>query len=344
MLIMNIKAMRKIPVFPGLVVLIACLCLAQACKKKNEETSASGTGNVPVVQTVGFNKVLLNTVDFNGNVTDDGGSFVTVRGFCYSSTVQNPTILDSRVENGIGAGTFTVTLTGMKGQTMYHVRAFATNSNGTGYGSSFAVQTIDSILFDVNGRSYPVIQIGSQVWMGSNLKVWKFNDGKVIQSYGNPFVWDTLVIPAMTWYNDNGYMDTTWGCLYNWYAVNTGKLAPAGWHVPTDSEWTTLVDYLGGNEVAGGLMKSTGIMGTGNGLWASPNLGATNSSRFGGLPAGDRGHEGNYYDLNQFGSFWTSTEKDVSYAWYRMLSYNNAAARRTYDNKTFGFSVRCIRD
>ena len=336
--------MKKIPSFPGLVILVFCLVFVQACKKKNEGSSSTGNGNVPAVQTVSFNKVRLNTIEFNGNVTDDGGFFVTARGFCYSSTAENPTVQDSRVENGIGAGAYTATLNGMKGQTMYHVRAFATNSNGTGYGSSFAVQTIDSILIDVNGRSYPVVQIGSQVWMGSNLKVWKFHDGTIIQCYSNPYVWDTLVIPAMTWYNDNGWMDTTYGCLYNWYAVNTGKLAPAGWHVPTDDEWSTLVDYLGGFEVAGGLMKSTGITNNGTGLWNSPNLGATNSSGFSGLPGGDRGHEGNYYDLNGFGSFWTSTEKDASYAWYRMLSYNSASARRTYDNKTFGFSVRCIKD
>ncbi len=342
MLIMNIEAMKKIHAIPGLVVLIACLCLFQACKKKNDETS--GSGNIPVVQTSGFNNPLLNTIDFNGVVTDDGGSFVTVRGFCYSSTAQNPTIQDSRVENGVGAGTFTATLTGMKGQTMYHVRAFATNSNGTGYGSSFAVQTIDSILLDVTGRSYPVIQIGSQVWMGSNLKTWKFNDGTLIPSWSNPNIWDTLVIPAMIWYDNNAWMDTTFGCLYNWYAANTGKLAPAGWHVPTDFEWTTLVNYLGGSDVAGGLMKSTGILGTGNGLWTTPNLGATNSSGFTGLPGGDRGHDGNYYDLNGFGSFWTSTENDANTAWYRLLSYNNTAARRINESKKFGFSVRCIKD
>ena len=336
--------MKKHPALPGFAVLIACVFLVQACKKKNEETPASGNGNVPVVQTSGFNNILLNTVDFNGNVADDGGSFVTVRGFCYSATVQNPTIQDSRVENGIGAGTYSATLTGMKGQTMYHVRAFATNGNGTGYGSSFAVQTIDSILLDVTGRSYKVVQIGSQVWMGSNLKTWKFNDGTLIPTWNNPNVWDTLVIPAMSWYNNNAWMDTTYGCLYNWYAVNTGKLAPAGWHVPTDNEWMILVNYLGGQEVAGGLMKSTGITNNGTGLWNSPNLGATNSCGFSGLPAGGREFDGNYYDLNGFGSFWTSSENNAGTAWYRLLSYNNTAAMRIGGSKKFGFSIRCIKD
>jgi uncharacterized protein (TIGR02145 family) len=126
--------------------------------------------------------------------------------------------------------------------------------------------------------------------------------------------------------------------LYNWYAVNDSRgLCPVGWHVPSDAEWTTLTDFLGGEGVAGGKMKST----TG---WNSPNTGATNSSGFTGLPGGYRASGGGFGDLGYSGVWWSSSDAGSGSAWDRYLYYNFANAHRDYDDHRFGFSVRCARD
>jgi uncharacterized protein (TIGR02145 family) len=139
--------------------------------------------------------------------------------------------------------------------------------------------------------------------------------------------------------------------LYNWYAVagihdtdpNTPnkKLAPTGYHVPTDAEWTTLTTYLGGNNVAGGKMKATGTS-----LWNSPNTNATNSSGFTGLPGGIRDYYGTFVSIGDSGFWWSSSEDNTANAWYRSLGYGLGNANRNSgnDGKASGFSVRCLRD
>ena len=127
------------------------------------------------------------------------------------------------------------------------------------------------------------------------------------------------------------------GLLYNFFAVNTGKLAPTGWHVPTDAEWTTLSTYLGGEEVAGGKLKSICD-------WIAPNVGATNESGFTGLPGGFRSNVGSFYSIDLDGFWWSSTEYSASFVWGRNLSYYDAIVYRNYHGKGCGFSVRCVRD
>ncbi|MBK9327803.1 MAG: fibrobacter succinogenes major paralogous domain-containing protein [Sphingobacteriales bacterium] len=138
-----------------------------------------------------------------------------------------------------------------------------------------------STVTDIDGNVYNVVKIGNQCWMKENLKTTRYNDGSAIPTGLSNTAWEATTNGAYAIYDNNAANNTTYGKLYNWYAVNTGKLAPAGWHVPTDAEWTTLTTYLGGVRVAGGPMKATT-------LWASPNVGATNSSGFTGLPAGYR--------------------------------------------------------
>ena len=184
---------------------------------------------------------------------------------------------------------------------------------------------------------FPTVTICSQVWMGKNLAVSNYRNGEIIPQVTDS-TWSGLTTGAWCWYdNDSATNGATYGKLYNWYAVNDPRgLAPQGWHIPTDSEWTALSTCLGGN---GGAMKETGTA-----HWASPNTGATNSSGFTGLPGGSRNSIGTYVNIGYYGNWWSSTAYDASNAWYRYLKYTTANVYRSNYSKTAGFSVRCVRD
>jgi uncharacterized protein (TIGR02145 family) len=204
----------------------------------------------------------------------------------------------------------------------------------------------DGTVIDIDGNVYHSVTIGTQVWMVENLKTTKYNDGTSIPLVTDSTAWELsgyLSTPGYCWYNDAVTYKNTYGALYNWFTVNTGKLAPAGWHVPTDAEWTTLTTYLGGDSVAGRKIKETGTT-----HWNSPNTGATNESGFTGLPAGGRdyyfGGGGSFYSLGHAGFFWSSSQDGTYYAWYRYLDYGHASVGRYTNDKGSGFSVRCLKD
>ncbi|MGC3977928.1 MAG: FISUMP domain-containing protein [Paludibacteraceae bacterium] len=191
---------------------------------------------------------------------------------------------------------------------------------------------------DRDGNNYAVVKIGTQTWMAENLKTTTYKDDIDIPNITDNTAWNNLTTGAYCYYgNDATTYHTLYGCLYNWYAVNTGKLAPAGWHVPTDAEWTTLSDYLGGGDVAGGKMKST----TG---WNSPNTGATNSSGFSALPSGCRTYNGSFINTNYEGTWWSSTQTTIDNAWDRVLSFGSSNMPSYVDRKYYGISIRCVKD
>jgi uncharacterized protein (TIGR02145 family) len=127
--------------------------------------------------------------------------------------------------------------------------------------------------------------------------------------------------------------------MYNWYAVNTGKLCPEGWHVPTDADWTILTNYLAGPDQAGGALKEAGIV-----FWGSPNEGASNASGFSARPGGQRINDGIFYRLGAQGFWWTTTEADAGTSWFRSMSYSGTGVTRGSIDKTRGMSVRCLKD
>ena len=194
---------------------------------------------------------------------------------------------------------------------------------------------------DIDGNVYQTVQIGDQLWMAENLKVTHYSNGDSIPNVTDNSTWPGLSTGAQCVYNNNsGNELDTYGRLYNWYAVDTGNLAPAGWRVPTDDEWQTLVDYLGGSSVAGGKMKEAGTA-----HWNSPNTGATNESGFTALPGGYRNYYGGYFtNLGYSGDFWSATELSTYYAWRRYLYYGNTQVGRGSYYKQGGYSVRCVRD
>jgi uncharacterized protein (TIGR02145 family) len=178
---------------------------------------------------------------------------------------------------------------------------------------------------------YPVVKIGDQVWMAKNLETSKLNDGVDI-SYAPA---DTS--PGYRIYNDDPF-GPHYGALYNWYAVNTGKLCPTGWRMPSDFDWTVLVVYLDGVAVAGGKLKATGT------VWADPNYGATNESGFTALPGGM--YMGMFRNFGYAGYWWSGTGiPGGSYAYYRSL-YNESAnvLQPDYKLREYYFSIRCIKE
>ena len=218
---------------------------------------------------------------------------------------------------------------------------------------------------DIDGNSYNTVLIGAQCWTKENLRVRRYNNGTSILfdatggSGGSSTTWQNLTIGAHTIYaNDSTTTPsnrTKYGYLYNWYAAKgiytTGNIAstdtlnicPSGWHVPTDAEWTTLTTELGGQDVAGGKMKSVGTA-----YWNSANTGATNESGFSALPGGYREPNGSFANIRSNAFFWSATEGDSSIAWNRDLFFNNVNVRRNFyyfgNNKSVGASVRCLRD
>ena len=210
-----------------------------------------------------------------------------------------------------------------------------------------------SVLFISNQITYgQQVTIGTQIWSNTNLDVTTYSDGTPIPQVTDPTQWANLTTGAWCYYNNDPANGTIYGKLYNWYAVAgiydaasaanpslRKQLAPQGWHIPSDAEWTTLTDFLGGLSVAGGKMKSTGTS-----LWQSPNTAATNESGFTGLPGGFRYHLGSFNYIGNVGVWWSSSEDDATNAWSRSLGYGNGSAFSYSSDKKNGFSVRCLRD
>lgn len=194
---------------------------------------------------------------------------------------------------------------------------------------------------DQDGNVYKTVTIGTQTWMAENLRTALYNDGTPISNVTDNEEWEHLTTGAYCNYDNTSNTDTiaTYGRLYNWYAVNTGKLAPTGWHVPTDAEWTTLTTYLGGESVAGSKLKETGST-----HWIDPNVGATNETGFTALPGGTRTLNGPFYDIGRFGLWWSAIEYSTNNAWYRDIFYYYDNVYRDFSYKKIGFSVRCVRD
>jgi uncharacterized protein (TIGR02145 family) len=215
-----------------------------------------------------------------------------------------------------------------------------TNSCKKDDNSSKKEENNSTTVTDIDGNVYHTVKIGAQTWMVENLKTTHYNDGTAIPLVTGNTAWGSLTTPGYCWYNnDQATYGSTYGALYNWYAVNTGKLCPTGWHVATDAEWTQLTDYLGGENVAGGKMKEAGLS-----HWKSPNTGANNSSGFTALPGGYRYLDGSFGSLTYGALFWSSSQYDAANAWGRSLGCYLEYVGRLSGSKTYGFSCRCLQD
>jgi uncharacterized protein (TIGR02145 family) len=305
------------------------------------------TVTLATITTTAVSGITTSAATSGGTITNDGGAPITARGIVWSN-LPNPTIdLPTKTTDGTGVGTFTSAISGLNPNWDYHVRAYATNSAGTAYGNEITFTTLQNSTVS----PIPNVTIGTQIWQSTNLDVTTYRDGTPIPQVTDPTQWASLTTGAWCYNNNTSANGTTYGKLYNWYAVagihdaNSSTpnkiLAPQGWHIPSDSEWTTLITFLGGESVAGGKMKSTGTS-----LWQSPNTAATNSSGFTALPAGGRSYNGEF-GINGIGCFWWSSSESgqlLTVAWFRYLDYNNGIAIRDVGTNKRGLSIRCVRD
>jgi uncharacterized protein (TIGR02145 family) len=193
---------------------------------------------------------------------------------------------------------------------------------------------------DIDGNVYKTVTIGKQVWIAENLKTTKFNDSTSIPLVIENTAWSNLKTPGYCWYSNNeSSYKVTYGALYNWYTVNTRKLCPTGWHVPSNAEWTTLTTFLGGRDIAGGKLKEAGFT-----HWTLPNTGATNESGFTILPGGTRNQYGKFYLIGTNGYWWSSTGIGKNYAWFRRIYFFYSIVHRDFGPSRNGRSIRCIKD
>jgi uncharacterized protein (TIGR02145 family) len=226
------------------------------------------------------------------------------------------------------------------------------------------VNAVTSTITDIDNNEYRIVRIGEQVWMAENLKTTKYNDDTGIEFPNtNNTDWGNNTAGAYAWYGNDDSNKDLYGALYNWHAVNTGKLCPTGWHVPSDAEWTELVNYV----VAQGYPNNwQDPNGTGNALKScrqdgSPLGGDCDTSEhprwnsdgthygfdefgFSALPGGNRWTPGGFFGLGAYGSWWSSTETSSTNAWGRDLYRSNGGVDRSNYGKTNGLSLRCVRD
>jgi uncharacterized protein (TIGR02145 family) len=178
--------------------------------------------------------------------------------------------------------------------------------------------------------------------MVENLKTTRYRNGDQIPNVTGNASWAALTTGAYCWYNNDALTyKETYGALYNWHAVSDSrKIAPTGWHVPTDAEWTILTDFLGDENIAGGKLKETGTV-----HWLTPNTGATNSTGFTALPGGYRDYlDGTFGSAGEGGEWWSSTALSATSAWACDLAYIHPYIFHWWYLKQDGLSVRCVRD
>lgn len=316
----------------------------------NEVTFTTMQIGIPEVTTSALITQSAFTAVSGGNVISDFSGPVTERGVCWARA-PNPTILDYKTSNGNGTGLFLSYISWLAPSSTYYIRAYATNSAGTGYGNEVIFSNPDypaifnpGILYgtvsDIDQNIYKTVQIGTQTWMAENLKTSRFNDGNPVPYVSGNTEWKSLTTPGFSWMNNDAGFKSLFGGLYNYYAVSTGKLCPTGWHVPDQADFTALNYYLGGVALSGGKLKESGLT-----HWKSPNAGATNESGFTALPAQGRDDSGYYIPMHSvFSSWWVSGASGI---FVPCVSVNNEDVRlqtETTLTRNKGFSVRCIKD
>ena len=327
----------------------------------------------PILTTTAITGITNTSSTSGGNITSDGGASITARGVVWSTST-NPTItLTTKTSNGTGAGSFSSNLTNLTPKTTYYVRAYATNSAGTGYGNEITFTTAEAVMNipcpgtptvkDIDGNVYNTVQIGTQCWTKENLRITKYRDGTVIpldesggtNGGGTGQTWGNRNTGARTVYAHSAANLVTYGYLYNWYAATDTKgLCPSGWHLPLDGEWTILIKFLDNNAnngiestiqsfTAGGALKELGTT-----FWEDPNMGATNESGFSALPSGNRYSDGEFGRIGNIKSycfFWSATvSTNLFYALGRGLSSTNSYIGMNANVKSVGSSVRCLKD
>jgi uncharacterized protein (TIGR02145 family) len=294
--------------------------------------------SLPVLTTDSITDITIGTAVCRGNILQQGGSQLIAQGVCWDTSPE-PTISDGHTIEAGQFGIFESNVTGLIPNTLYYIRAYATNNEGTSYGNEMrfnsAIFSFGEGVMDIDNNFYSTVIIGYQEWMAENLNVTRYRNGDSIPNVTDNTEWSNLKSGAFCWYNNDEIANSDiYGALYNWYTViDTRGLCPSGWRIPSDSDWADLItNYLGGLHIAGFKMKSTSG-------WNN-NTNGNNISGFTGLPGGLRYYHPSlsFSSLGEAAGWWSSTEQHISTALYRYLAYPAS------NFKENGYSVRCLKE
>lgn len=300
------------------------LLLISGCKKDDPDDDLTV---LPTVETADIQALASSYFAISGVVISDKGATITSKGVCWS-TNPDPTINDNKTDDGQGAKPFYSKAQNLEPNTTYYYRAYATSKKGTGYGNTYLVTTTE-LFVDGDGNKYETVKIGDQIWMMENLKTSKYMDGSSIPAN------DCLD------YDNDPNNTKIYGKLYS-SSINTDKLTPDGWRIPSDNDWMELFANVGGYYLAGGNLKETGTS-----HWKSPNTGAANSVDFKALPAGyalssyyDNSNI-TFYKLNE-ATGWFNAKLSLAYE----LTYNSQEVDINYvdRDRTEYYSIRCVKN
>jgi uncharacterized protein (TIGR02145 family) len=341
---------------------IIVTALFLSCKKEDIVIPAE----TPIVLTSVVNNVQRTQAVCGAQMILIGSSPVTGFGICWNTT-GSPTLNDSFTSDGVVTGAYSTKLRGLTPGTKYYVRAYATNASGTGYGEEKGFTTKPygtGIVFnsdltygtvsDIEGNDYKTIIIGTQTWMAENLRTTRYNDNTEIDLILDGKEWMNSETPGYSWYENNEKLfRNTYGAYYNWLAVYSSRLCPAGWHVPSDGEWKTLEMYLGMTqeqadaEGTRGNLEGAALKEAGKNNWFSGGQTGTNESGLTGLPGGNRSGYQGFFDEEGVASYWWTSTGYYPYgglAYNRSLYYGSSGINRTLRHIKEGFNVRCIKD
>jgi len=343
-------------------ILIAMTASCFSCKKNDDNSVSPSTSNSLQVATKNVTNITGSSAEVNGEVTNTGSIVLIERGVCWNTST-DPTIENNKKTSGSGAGTFSVTLSGLSAGTSYYVRAYATNSAGTtSYGSTTTFTTLEGfeegIVTDEQGNSYKTLKIGNQTWMVENLRTTKYNNGDNILTT-NPANADLSLLSEnkFQWPCGGDELNAaSYGRLYSYHVLEDSRgICPQGWHIPSSAEWIELSDYFKANgfgENGTGNMYGKSVASTsGWNVNAIPgyignNPSANNRSGFNAFPNGTRSTS-SFMDKGNFACWWTSTTHGAQNAYdvslmglsnYGFATGNNSKAKGS------GKAVRCVKD
>lgn len=321
---------------------------------QNQNINITLGDEVIIIHTLGVSGIQANSATVTSEVLYSN-SPITERGIVWSNWNTEPTILDNKLAQGSGFGQYAISINGLNSSSTAYARAYAVNNHGTSYGGVVTIVTNPlgqqgNGVTDIDGNFYESVVLGSQEWMQSNLTTSKLNDGTAITfvNVDDSLIWAGVSdynqgSPGYTYYNLDTNFHNAYGKLYNFNTVSSNKVCPVGWHVPDTTEWRVLLNYVGGDSVAGKKLKETGSL-----YWNLPNN-ASNEALFYARGGGVRYYYSGFVGLGQVGEFWTSTEEFSDAAFYITISnLSESIYIPTYvggiNSKVHGLSIRCVKN
>jgi uncharacterized protein (TIGR02145 family) len=312
--------------------------------------------SLPVVSISEAEVITETSALIKAEVINENDDFeIRERGICPKINSEYILFRNVKIPAGQGTGEFEVTLDNLVPESDYEYRAYAITQSDTFFSDYVSFTTLAKALSeiefnlditygeitDVDGNTYKTVEIGTQVWMAQNLNTTQYNDGSEIPLVTDEDEWKSTTTGAYCNYNNDESTAGVYGKLYSWHTVETGKLCPAGWHVPESNEWETLIAFLGGENVAGGKMKEQGTV-----HWSESGSDITNESGFTALPGGLRNSNGAFSSIN-IGGYWRAATASESQEGFMVTFWTgswNAGFNIGEDPKNAGLSVRCMKD